>query len=141
MLESHRKAPGVKRIDIHTDHREQMVEITDRVAAALASSGVREGVAHVFCAHTTAGITINENADPDVAIDVLAGLERIAPKDAGWRHGEGNADAHLKAVLVGSSVTVPLSQGQLTLGTWQGVFFCEFDGPRDRHVLVSVLEG
>jgi secondary thiamine-phosphate synthase enzyme len=130
----------VKRIDIHTGHREQMVEITDHVASAVASSGVREGVAHIFCAHTTAGITINENADADVASDLLAGLARVVPRDAGWRHREGNADAHLKAVLVGSSVTIPLSQGRLALGTWQGIFMCEFDGPRDRHVLVSVLE-
>jgi len=87
--------------------------------------------------HTTAGLTINENADPDVARDILAGLARLVPATGDYRHAEGNSDAHLKASLVGSSVTVPVVDGRLALGTWQGIYFCEFDGPRRRHVLVG----
>jgi secondary thiamine-phosphate synthase enzyme len=89
--------------------------------------------------HTTAAITINENADPDVVTDLLAGLARIAPRDAGWRHSEGNSDGHLKSSLVGASELVPVADGRLQLGTWQGVYFCEFDGPRTRQVWVQGL--
>jgi secondary thiamine-phosphate synthase enzyme len=127
------------RIDMRTEHREQLVDITARVADAVASSPVAEGIAHVFSMHTTAAVTINENADPDVVRDVLAGLERVAPRQGGWLHAEGNSDAHLKATLVGSGVTVPVSGGRLVLGTWQGIYFCEFDGPRTRHVVVTVV--
>jgi secondary thiamine-phosphate synthase enzyme len=129
------------RLSIRTDRREQMIDITAEVARAVAGSGSDEGVAHVFCTHTTAGITINENADPDVATDLLDGLRRIAPRDAGWLHREGNSDAHLKSTLVGASVTVLVSGGNLALGTWQAIWFCEFDGPRTRNVLVSVVSG
>jgi secondary thiamine-phosphate synthase enzyme len=127
------------RLSIRTDRREQLIDITAKVAREVAGSGSDEGVVHVFCTHTTAGITINENADPDVATDLLDGLRRIAPRDAGWLHGEGNSDAHLKSTLVGASVTVPVSDGRLALGTWQAIWFCEFDGPRTRNVLVSVV--
>lgn len=102
-------------------------------------SGVTEGFAVVFAAHTTAAITINENADPDVVRDLLAGLAKLAPEHAGWRHAEGNSDAHLKASLVGPSVTIPVEGGRLVLGTWQGVYFCEFDGPRQRRCVVTVV--
>lgn len=129
----------MQRLELRTDVREQMIDITLRIAEEIRSSGVAEGMALVFCPHTTAGITINENADPDVADDLLEGLGRIAPRDAGWKHAEGNSDGHLKAALVGSSVTVPVSGGMPVLGTWQGVYFCEFDGPRSRSVLVNVI--
>jgi secondary thiamine-phosphate synthase enzyme len=115
-----------------------MVEITDKVADAVESSGVKEGTATVYVPHTTAGITINENADPDVAADMLAALDRMVPRMASYRHGEGNADAHIKSALIGHSVTIPVSQGRMVLGTWQGIFFCEFDGPRTRHVQIDV---
>lgn len=127
------------RVQLHTQVREELVDVTSRVADLVRESGVREGWVLVYCPHTTAGITINENADPDVAIDLLEGMRRLAPRDAGWRHVEGNSDGHLKASLVGSSVTVPVADGRLALGTWQAVYFCEFDGPRSRNVLVSVL--
>ena len=129
----------VTEFTLSTHRRAQMVDITASVQQAAAASGIQEGVCHVFVPHTTAGITINERADPDVASDILAGLQRAVPWDAAYSHTEGNAGAHIKASLVGSSVTVPLQRGGLALGTWQGVFFCEFDGPRTRRVWVSVL--
>ena len=124
-------------IDVPTAERIQLVEITGAVAAELARAGVEDGTCHVYMPHTTAGLTINENADPDVARDILAGLARLVPATGDYRHAEGNSDAHLKASLVGSSVTVPVVDGRLALGTWQGIYFCEFDGPRRRHVLVG----
>ncbi len=127
------------RIDLHTDRRETLSDITPQVAQAVAESGVTEGWAQVYCPHTTAGVTVNEHADPDVARDIVDGLARLVPAGAAWRHVEGNADAHVKATLVGPSVTVPVENGRLVLGTWQGVFFCEFDGPRSRHVLITVM--
>lgn len=125
--------------EVSTARREQFVDITEQVARAVAEAGVSEGVVVVYCPHTTAGITINENADPDVAADLLAGLARLAPRDAGWRHREGNSDGHLKASLIGSSATVPVESGRMMLGTWQGIYLGEFDGPRRRRVLVTVL--
>lgn len=123
---------------VSTSKREELVDVTAEVVRAVTESGVQEGFAVVFAAHTTAAITINENADPDVPRDLLAGLEKLAPRHAGWRHVEGNSDAHLKASLVGPSVTVPVVQGRPVLGTWQGVYFCEFDGPRTRRCVVTV---
>ena len=125
--------------EIRTTEREQFVEITSRVNDALSDSSITDGVAVVYCPHTTAGLTINENADPDVICDMLDVIGRLVPRDAGYRHCEGNADSHVKASMVGSSVTVPIRDGHLGLGKWQGVFFCEFDGPRKRHVHVQVL--
>ena len=127
--------------EISTSRREQFVDITRQVAEAVAASGVDDGVAVVYCPHTTAGITINENADPDVVTDLLAGLERLAPRNAGWRHAEGNSDGHVKASLLGSSATVPLIGGRLALGTWQAIYLGEFDGPRHRRVSVTVVRG
>ncbi|MDP2233706.1 MAG: secondary thiamine-phosphate synthase enzyme YjbQ [Actinomycetota bacterium] len=126
------------RFQVRTTRREELVDVTGEVASAVAESGVAEGWALVYCPHTTAAMTVNENADPDVVTDLLAGLARIAPRDAGYRHREGNADAHIKASLVGESVMVPVSCGKLDLGTWQGVYFCEFDGPRTRTLIVKV---
>jgi secondary thiamine-phosphate synthase enzyme len=99
------------------------------------------GVAVVSSPHTTAGIMVNENADPDVAADLIAGLGSLAPKVAGWRHAEGNSDAHLKTAMVGTSTMLPIEDGRLVLGTWQSVYFAEFDGPRSRHLHVTVLRG
>lgn len=105
------------------------------------ASGLREGMCHVYCPHTTAGLTINENADPDVRHDMLLALEKVVPSDdASYRHAEGNSAAHVKASLMGFTVSLPIVDGRLALGTWQGVYLCEFDGPRQRHVTV-VTEG
>lgn len=125
-------------IEIRTNERCELVDITQQVAEAVARAGASEGFAHVWCPHTTAGVTVNEAADPDVATDIAEALEGIAPHGAHYRHREGNADAHVKASLVGCSTTLPVTSGRLALGTWQGVFFCEFDGPRTRRVEVRL---
>lgn len=127
------------RFEIRTHARSEFVDVTAQISEAVRSSGVAEGLAVVYCPHTTAGVTINEHADPDVARDIQDWLDSAVPRSRGWRHTEGNADGHVKATLVGSSVTIPVSDGRLSLGTWQGVFFCEFDGPRTRHVEVRVV--
>ncbi len=129
----------MQELAVPTQSRTEFVDITAEVNRALRADGVTEGVCHVFVPHTTAGVTINENADPDVTRDVMAVLERLVPRDAGYRHAEGNSDAHAKASLVGSSVTVPVAAGRLVLGTWQAVYFCEFDGPRHRRCLVAAI--
>jgi secondary thiamine-phosphate synthase enzyme len=126
--------------EIKTRKRNEFVEITDQVRRALKTSGVQTGICVVYCPHTTAAITINENADPDVVHDMLAYLNRAIPKEQpDFRHGEGNSDSHIKASLVGPSVTLLAEQGGLVLGRWQGVYFCEFDGPRSRTVHVRVI--
>ena len=127
---------------VETHARSEMVEITDQVRSAVRASGVREGLCVVYCPHTTAAITVNENADPDVVHDVLLWYSRIVPQQQpGFRHAEGNSDSHIKATLVGPSVTLLVNGGTPVLGRWQGVFFCEFDGPRTRTVQVQVLGG
>ena len=113
------------------------IDITGQVAAIVRAGGVREGVCHVYVPHTTAGITINENADPDVIADMLAGLDQMVPR-LPYRHAEGNSPAHIKAALIGSSATVPVTGGVLYLGTWQGIYLGEFDGPRRRTVCVTL---
>ena len=124
---------------VGTDARTEFHDITSVVKEAIAASGVTDGTCVVYCPHTTAAVTIQENADPDVPRDLLMWLNRLVPKDVpGFRHAEGNSDAHLKASLVGSSVTILIEKGAPVLGTWQGVFFCEFDGPRDREVWIRV---
>jgi secondary thiamine-phosphate synthase enzyme len=116
-----------------------MFDITRQVAGSVSESGIKEGSVTVFCPHTTAGITINENADPDVPHDILLSLEELLPKNrSGYRHCEGNSDAHVKSSIVGCSEHVIVSEGRLMLGTWQAIFFCEFDGPRNRSVIVRV---
>ena len=125
--------------EVQTRERVVFVDITAQVATEAARSGVRDGAVVVYVPHTTAGVTINENADPSVRSDMTLALERLVPQSLPFTHREGNADAHVKASLMGSSVTVPLAAGRLQLGTWQGVYFAEFDGPRRRHVVVSVL--
>lgn len=119
--------------------REQMINITDSVKKAVSNSKRESGLCVVFCPHTTAGITINENADPDVVRDMLLGLAAAYPERPEFRHAEGNSAAHLKASSVGSSVTVIIEQGRLLLGTWQGIYFCEFDGPRRRQYYIHIL--
>lgn len=122
-------------IEVPTSHRDQFVEITDRVQDFVAKAGMQSGSVVVYVPHTTAGVTINENADPDVVHDMLLTLRRLIPKDAdGYRHAEGNSDSHVKASLMGSSCQVLVDGGRLVLGTWQGVYLCEFDGPRRRKV-------
>ena len=118
---------------------EGFIDITRKVAEIVHRSQVRQGICQVFVPHTTAGVTINENADPDVVHDLLAALNTMAPA-LRYRHGEGNSPAHLKSSLVGCSQTVPLRAGQLCLGTWQGIYFCEFDGPRTRRFYIEILE-
>src|SRR5262245_38029933 len=126
--------------DIQTRERSQLIEITDQVRHALRHLGTKKGICVVYCPHTTAAITINENADPDVVHDMLACLERMIPKvQQGFQHNEGNSDSHIKSSLVGASATLLVEQGELVLGRWQGVFFCEFDGPRKRTVHVQVI--
>ena len=126
-------------LEISTSSRDQFCEITDRVQRLVMESGVQSGVATVYVPHTTAGVTINENADPDVVHDMLLTLRRLIPKDGpGYRHAEGNSDSHVKASLMGSSCRVIVQHGKLVLGTWQGIYLCEFDGPRRRSVQVMV---
>jgi secondary thiamine-phosphate synthase enzyme len=129
------------RLEIRTRYREEFIDITKRIVECATVSNVSDGAVLVFCPHTTAAVTINENADPDVLRDLVKGLVRIAPADGGWHHREGNSDAHIKSSLVGPSLLVPLSDGRLDLGTWQGIYLCEFDGPRTRRVDVTVLPG
>jgi secondary thiamine-phosphate synthase enzyme len=121
--------------------RADFYDITPQVRESIAKSGVIDGIAVIFCPHTTAGITINENADPDVARDLLLGLDMAFPDRAEFRHGEGNSASHLKSSAIGTSATVIISGGKPLLGTWQGIYFCEFDPPRNRKFFVKVLEG
>jgi secondary thiamine-phosphate synthase enzyme len=125
-------------IEVRTAARTELIDITDMVSDELARAAVKTGVCYVYMPHTTAGLTINENADPDVVRDILAGLARLVPETGDYRHAEGNSDAHIKATLVGSSLMVPVVDGRLALGSWQALYFCEFDGPRHRHVLVGI---
>ena len=127
----------MKTLNVSTHQRTEFVDITAEVAKAVAALGIKDGMVTVFVPHTTAGVTINENADPDVTADMAAALDRIVPWSAGYRHGEGNSAAHMKASLVGSSVSIFVEGGRLQLGTWQAIYFCEFDGPRSRTVWVK----
>ena len=121
--------------------RENLYDITSQVVKSIAQSGVESGIAIVYCPHTTAGITINENADPDVVHDLLLGLDAAFPDRRQFRHGEGNSAAHLKSSCIGASETIIIENGRPVLGTWQGVYFCEFDPPRNRIFYVKVIEG
>ena len=127
------------RFRVTTGSNVELQDITSQVREGVQNSGVKEGVCHVLVPHTTAGVIINEAADPDVGRDILAQLENIVPSHGNYQHREGNAPAHIKASLVGCSQTLLVEDGRLVLGTWQGVFFCEFDGPRQRTVLIQVL--
>jgi len=127
----------MKELSVQTHARTEFVDITGAVERAAHELGVADGALTVFVPHTTAGVTINENADPDVMADVNAALDRAVPWQAGYRHGEGNSAAHVKASLLGASVRLLVQSGRLRLGTWQAVYFCEFDGPRSRRVWVA----
>lgn len=129
----------MKRLDVLTTKHTQMVDITSMVRKAVAESGVRDGICMVFVPHTTAAVTINENADPDVVRDFTMEIDKIVPWEDGYRHFEGNSAAHLKSSMIGFSEQVIIDEGRLVLGTWQDIYFCEFDGPRQRKVYVKVL--
>ncbi|MDY6903223.1 MAG: secondary thiamine-phosphate synthase enzyme YjbQ [Thermodesulfobacteriota bacterium] len=128
-------------LSVKTGKRREMRDITADLENAVADAGLQNGVVMAYVPHTTAGITINENADPDVQTDILAHLEKLVPHSAGFRHMEGNSDAHIQASLMGSSITVIVENGSLVLGTWQSAFFCEFDGPRNRKLHVQLIPG
>ncbi len=125
---------------IQTQKKDQMINITDIVRYKVKESGVKNGIAVIFVPHTTAGVTINENADPDVIHDFLLGLDKISPDRNEYLHFEGNSPAHIKASLMGTSCTIMVENGDLLLGTWQGIYFCEFDGPRSRRINIKIIE-
>jgi secondary thiamine-phosphate synthase enzyme len=130
----------MKSFTVRTAERIEMIDITSRIRAVIKESRVKNGICQVFIPHTTAAVTINENADPAVPRDILMGLNKLIPfDDPQYRHSEGNSDAHIKTSLIGSSEMVIIENGCLVLGTWQSVFFCEFDGPRTRKVLIKIL--
>jgi len=129
----------MEQISVRTRSPQCLEDITRQVNDAVRRSGVEEGICHLFVSHTTAGLVINENADPDVGRDLLEKLEALVPRDAPYHHLEGNAHAHIKSSLVGQSAAAPVAAGRLALGRWQAVFFAEFDGPREREVLVTVV--
>jgi secondary thiamine-phosphate synthase enzyme len=131
----------VQTLSLKTERRTQLVDVTAQVQKVVAASGVSTGICYLYVPHTTAAITINECADPDVARDVEGALDRLIPKAGPYRHSEGNSDSHIKSVLVGASQIIHVEGGKLMLGRWQGVFFCEFDGPRDRRLQIKVVAG
>ncbi len=128
----------MKQFTVRTNARSEMIDITDRIRILLKESRIKSGVCHVFVPHTTAAVTINENADPDVPLDILMELEKNVPFIDHYRHVEGNSAAHIKASILGASEIVFIENGELVLGTWQSIFFCEFDGPRTRKVIVLI---
>lgn len=129
----------MEKISVKTNSRIELIDITGKVQQAVSKAKVREGVCFVFCPHTTAGLTINENADRSVREDIINALNKIVPANAGYAHSEGNADSHIKSSLLGSALTVFIEDNKLALGTWQGIYFCESDGPRSRQVWVKLI--
>ena len=128
-------------LDVKTSFRTQFVDITGQIKQLVSRAGIPEGVCHLYVPHTTAAVTINENADPSVVQDIIKQLDKLAPWQDNYRHTEGNAAAHIKASTLGASQIVLINDGRLVLGTWQGIFFCEFDGPRQRKVLIKIIAG
>ena len=128
----------MKEIRVNTRNRTHLVDITKEISDVVRDSGVEAGVVTVFCPHTTGGLTLNENADPDVQTDIDKILDRVVPWTGGYKHGEGNSAAHVKASMMGSSVQIIVEGGKMQLGTWQAIYFCEFDGPRSRKVWITV---
>jgi secondary thiamine-phosphate synthase enzyme len=126
-------------LQIKTDRRTQFVDITNQVQSLIAKSSTKNGILHLYVPHTTAAITINEHADPDVASDVEAAFDRLIPERGPYKHSEGNSDSHIKSILVGNTQTVFIADGKLVLGRWQGIFFCEFDGPRNRNLHLKII--
>lgn len=131
----------MKEISLQTHSRVEMIDITAAVQKAVREEKIEEGVCLVYTPHTTAAVTINENADPDVPRDIIAALDKAVPFSANYRHAEGNSAAHVKSSLVGASELIIIEKGRLVLGTWQSIFFCEFDGPRSRKVFISIIAG
>lgn len=131
----------IERLHLASEAPQQLKDITSEVNGALRRLRAGSGICHVFVPHTTAGLVVNENADPDVCTDMLGWLDEIVPQGRPFRHAEGNSPAHIKATLVGQSATLPVDGGRLALGTWQGVFLAEFDGPRQRTVIVNMVSG
>ena len=129
----------MEKINIKTNNRIDLIDITDKVQSVASKSEVKDGICFVFCPHTTAGLTINENADPQVKRDIINTLNKLVPENAGYAHSEGNADSHIKSSLFGSSLTIFIEDGQLALGSWQGIYFCEGDGPRSREIWIKIL--
>lgn len=131
----------MEKINIKTSRRIDLIDITAEIQRVVAKSKIKNGICFIFCPHTTAGLTINENADPSVRRDMMNTLNKLVPENAGYLHTEGNADSHIKSSLFGSSLTIFIQDGQLAFGTWQGIYFCEGDGPRSREVWVKIIEG
>jgi len=129
----------IKEVSINSSARNEFIEITAEAEKAVSESGVMEGICVVYCPHTTAGITVNESADPDVVKDLIDFLNKQVPNGQGYAHTEGNSDAHIKSMLVGRSEIIPVKEGKLVLGSWGGLFFCEFDGPRTRKIVFTIL--
>jgi len=128
-------------INVKSNSRNEFIDITEEVQKQIAEAGVAKGLVILYVPHTTAAITINEGADPSVRYDIINTLSRLIPHVAGYRHMEGNSDAHLKSSIIGVSVMVPINEGSLVLGTWQSIYFCEFDGPRHRRVELKIISG
>lgn len=130
----------MEKINLKSSKRAELIDITENIRAAVSKNKAKNGVCFIFCPHTTAGLTINENADPSVRSDIVNGFNKLFPENAGYSHSEGNADGHMKSSVFGSSLSVFVESGQLALGTWQGIYFCESDGPRSRQVWVKIME-
>ncbi len=131
----------IKQLNVRTSERVELIDITDLIHKVVRESKTKSGICSVYVPHTTAGVTINENADPSVRKDIVRELNKVIPFDDNYSHLEGNAAAHIKSTLVGASETIVIEKGSLVLGTWQGIFFCEFDGPRSRTVIVKIIPG
>lgn len=131
----------MEKINLKTNKRVELIDITQKVQAFVNKLKVNRGVCFVFCPHTTAGLTINENADPSVKGDIINSLNRLVPENAGYTHSEGNADSHVKSSLFGASLAIFVEENKLVLGTWQAIYFCESDGPRAREIWIKIVEG
>ena len=129
------------KLDVRTNSQTQFIDITQEIQQAISKSGIKSGICQIFIPHTTAGVTINENADPSVTRDILMELNKVIPFRDGYHHQEGNSAAHIKSSLVGCSLAVIIDGGQIQLGTWQGIYFCEFDGPRSRRLWLKIISG
>ena len=129
----------MQKISVRSSKRTELIDITEEIQNIVAKSNIKEGICLVFCPHTTAGLTINENADPSVRQDITNTLNKLVPENAGYAHSEGNADSHIKSSLFGASLTIFVRDGQLAFGTWQGIYFCESDGPRSREIWVKLI--
>ena len=130
----------MQELKLHTDSRITLIDITEKVNGTVADCGVKSGLCNLFVPHTTAAIIVSENWDPDVTSDMIMQLEKIVPRDGGFRHGEGNSQSHILSVMLSTSINIPVHGGKLALGRWQGVMFVEFDGPRDRSLIVTVVK-